>query len=137
MSRRTISALVVFLLLASVAVPAVVAAETEIVKNKVDLHGGLGFLPIKEGEIVLSTYFDFDGETRPIPHVVEQYAKWGLSQNHEENLSVMPLPENGVKVELKSKGYFDLGVGKFGEILYILTNSCEVDGHTTTTSKKV
>ena len=135
--RKFISALLVFLLLISVAIPAVVAAETEIVTNKVDLHGGLGILPIKEGEIVLSTYFDYDGQTRPIPHVVEQYAKWGLTQNHEETLSETPLPENGVKVELKSKGYFDLGVGKFGEVLYILSNSCDVNGHTTTTSKKV
>ena len=137
MSRRIISALIVFLLLASVAMPAVNAAETNVIENKVDLHSGMGILPIKQGEIVLSTYFDYDGHTRPIPHVVENYAKWGLSQNHEETLNEIPLPENGIKVELKSKGYFDLGVGKFGEILYILSISCDVNGHTTTTSKKV
>ena len=36
MNRRIISALIVFLLLASVAMPAVNAAETNVIENKVD-----------------------------------------------------------------------------------------------------
>ena len=135
MNRRITSALIVFLLLASVA--AVSAAETAVIIATGHCNNGLG-MPIADCK--LGVWFYYDGAGRPTPHVVDCITT-DQSGIHEckADYTIVDYPGNAIRVisthSAQAHPHIDIGIGSIGLDtparacrLYI---SCKQDGTTT------
>lgn len=116
MNRRIISALIVFLLLTSVAISTAAAVETSIVTEHGHCKNGAGGIV---ADCELSVWFDYNCCDRPTPHVVECNTNdpTGMHECTAE-YAFVDYPAQAIRVvsthTAQAHPHIDIGIGTVG-----------------------
>ena len=129
MSRRIISALIVFLLLASVAIPA--ASATEYTPTITCTKEGKNAIGQTAGELTLKCYFGYDHQNPPEGYITEHTARGSLLNTiSEEHEVVKYYNTNETTCRMTVKSSLELGVASVLHQQKILEVTCDKHGNT-------
>ena len=133
MNRRIISVLIVFLLLASVAIPAVSAETTPIITCEKEAKNLLG-IPV--GKLVLKGYFDYDHQNAPEGYITEHTAYAGMLTDTTEEHEVVKMHNIKETIcRMTVKGKLSVGCGDLLHEQAVLEITCDKNGNTRTDIK--